>query len=184
MQPAGYMAKFVEQRPDWLACAGVVDVFSVSSCISGDFCDYTNFWMHNGYWFFDTPEVVREVAGLAGVDLARSTLFYYEAYALEFDQDAGKWLPFDPEENFPVAVEAPEHASLAGFDVASFQVRSSPECSPLSCNGLATSVPVNRHCLFESFSEAVAAIETGQFRHGEPGALRVFSVHTVPWSVA
>lgn len=184
MQPAGYMAKFVEKRPDWLACPHISEIFSVSNCISDDFCDYINFWKHNGYWFFDSPALICEVAAKAGVDLEGSTLFYYEAHELEFDQESLKWSPFDPAEHFPVAVEVPSSSSLEGFDVVSFYVRSNPECSPLSCNSLAATIPVNRHCLLGSLTEALAAIEGGQFRQGEPGPLRVFSVHTLPWSVA
>jgi hypothetical protein len=184
MRPAGYMAKFVEARPDWLACPGVSGIYSVSNCISDDFCDYINFWKHNGYWFFDNPAIVLEVASEAGVKLKGATLFYYEAHELEFDQEHERWQSFDPAEHFPVDVVAPSDASLEGFDVVSFYVRSNPECSPLSCNSLAESLPVNEHCLFGSFAEAVSAIESGQFRQGEPGPLRVFSVHTVPWCVA
>lgn len=178
------MAKFVEKRPEWLGGAAVDDIFSVSSCVSNDFCDYIPFWKHNGYWFFDTPDAVRQVAALACVELAGSTLCYYEAHELEFDQEREEWLPFDPELHFPVAVTTPENSVLEGFDVASFFARSSAECSPLSCNGLAASIRVNRHCLLGSLAEAVSAIERGQFRQSEPGALRVFSVHIVPWNVA
>jgi hypothetical protein len=178
------MAKFVEARPAWLSCASVDDVFSVSNCISDAFCDYTNLWKHNGYWLFDSPALVREVADAVGADLAETTLFYYEAHELEYVQNSKSWRPFNPEECGQVAVEPPANASLEGFDVVTFFAGSSPECSPLSCNDLAGSAPVNRHCLFGSLSEAFAAIEGGLFSSGERGPLRVFSVYTVPWSVA
>lgn len=178
------MAKFVEARPDWRACPDIAGIFSVSNCISGDFCDYIKFWKHNGYWFFDSPALIREVADQAGVALAGSTLFYYEAHELEFDQERERWQPFDPAGHFPVTVESPPNAVLEGFDVVSFHLRSSPECSPLSCNSLAEGRPVNRHCLLGSLSETLTAIESGWFKQGEPGPLRVFAVHTVPWSVA
>jgi len=40
---------------------------------------------------------------------------------------------------------------LEGFDVTTFSVANSPECSPLSCNDLAADIAVNKHCLFDSF---------------------------------
>jgi hypothetical protein len=48
MIPVGYMAKRVHKRPDWLQAPHVVDIFSVSGCISEDFADYINYWKHNG----------------------------------------------------------------------------------------------------------------------------------------
>ncbi len=49
MIPAGYMAKRVSSKPDWLNAAQVIDIYSVSSCVSPDFADYINYWMHNGF---------------------------------------------------------------------------------------------------------------------------------------
>ena len=57
MIPVGYMAKRVYKRPDWLQVDHVIDIFSVSGCVSEDFADYIGFWKHNGYWFFDSPEI-------------------------------------------------------------------------------------------------------------------------------
>jgi hypothetical protein len=69
--------------------------------------------------------------------------------------------------------------SLRGFDVTTFSLNNSPECSPLSCNSLATSIPVNEHCLFNAFAEAKEALEAGLFENSEPGPYRVFAVYTV-----
>jgi hypothetical protein len=59
MLPAGYMAKRVRKRPDWLAATQVIDIYSVSSCHSENFADYIPYWKHNGYWFFDSPKLAR-----------------------------------------------------------------------------------------------------------------------------
>jgi hypothetical protein len=53
MIPAGYMAKRVYKRPDWLKAPHVAEIYSVSGRISEDFADYINYWKHNGYWYFD-----------------------------------------------------------------------------------------------------------------------------------
>ena len=40
MKPAGYMAKRVAKKPEGWLGERVVDVYSVSGCISKDFADY------------------------------------------------------------------------------------------------------------------------------------------------
>lgn len=62
MISAGYMAKRVAIKPDWLKANEVEDIYSVSGYISKDFADYINFWKHNGYWLFDSPNVIEQLA--------------------------------------------------------------------------------------------------------------------------
>jgi hypothetical protein len=50
----------VVKKPHWLKATDVDDLYSVSSCFSEDFTDYINYWKHNGYWFFDSPEIIKE----------------------------------------------------------------------------------------------------------------------------
>lgn len=178
------MAKRVERLPEALNVPGVVDIYSLSNCISDDFADYITSWKHNGYWLFDSPGAIASVAEQLGVSLEGTVLFYYEVYELEFDQVRGEWAPFEPETSFTTAIAPPTNPRLEGFDVVSFFVRSSPECSPLSCNGLASSLPVNAHCLFSTLDESLAHVQSGAFKHGEPGPLRVFAVYSVPSAVA
>ena len=59
MIPAGYMAKRVQNRPNGFENTGIVDIYSVSGCISKNFADYIKFWKHNGYWFFDSPQIIQ-----------------------------------------------------------------------------------------------------------------------------
>ena len=80
MIPAGYMAKRIVKRPDWLAVPGIDDIYSISSCMSKSFADYVTYWRHNGYWLFDSPDVIAEVAKENAVDLGGTKLFYYEVY--------------------------------------------------------------------------------------------------------
>jgi len=180
MKPAGYMAKRIASKPDGITADGVVDVFSLSGCISTNFADYVGFWKHNGYWLFDSPEVIEQVARDNSIDLSGTTLFYYEVYKLQFDADEGTWVPFEPEDSFGMDVLVPATRKLEGYDVVTFFARSSPECSPLSCNYLANSIGTNAHCLIESFEEAKEQLEAGKFNHSEPGPYRIFAVYTVP----
>jgi len=93
MIPAGYMAKRVYKRPDWLKAPHVAEIYSVSGCISEDFADYINYWKHNGYWFFDSPELIKAVAKENSIQLQGTSLFYYEAYEMEFDGECWtSWL--------------------------------------------------------------------------------------------
>ena len=177
MIPAGYMAKRVYQKPDYLKTAQVQDIYSVSACISGYFANYISLWKHNGYWLFDSPEVILAIAQENLIDLTPTTLFYYEVHELEFDGKS--WNTFAP--NFPVNVTPPARKKLEGFDVVTFFARSSPECSPLSCNSLADKIPTNAHCLLASFEEAERLLKNGVFNNSEPGPYRIFSVYSVDW---
>jgi hypothetical protein len=179
MIPVGYMAKRVFKRPEGLKAAHITEICSVSSCMSEDFTDYSKYWKHNGYWFFDSPEIIQSVARENSIELAGTTLFYYQVYEKEFDGE--KWQAFAPEPSFPTNVIVPSQKQLEGFDVVTFWARSLPECSPLSCNSLAEELPTNKHCLFATFEEAETHLNNGTFRDSEPGPYRIFSVYSTPW---
>ena len=176
---AGYMAKRVAQRPDRLKAGRAVDIYSVSGCISENFTDYIQHWKHNGYWLFDSAEVIRSVAEKDGVQLDGTQLFYYEVYEQEFDGES--WQDFEADPSFSTSVVIPETKQLAGFDVVTFYARNSPECSPLSCNSLADELPTNSHCLLDSFEEAKRRIDEGGFTGSEPGPYRILAVYAVDW---
>ena len=179
MIPVGYMYKRVVTRPDWLKAAGVIDIYSLSGCISEDFADYINYWRQNGYWLFNSPEIIEDIAKNENINLSGATLFYYEAYEYEFDEGSKEWSLFKPEASFVTDIQVPIDKHLEGFDVTSFTAHTSPECSPLSCNLLATTIQVNRHCLFNTFGEAKEALEGGLFDNSEPGPYRIFAIYTL-----
>ena len=182
MVPAGYMAKRVVTRPDWLPAERVSSIYSVSGCVSNDFADYINFWKHNGYWLFDAPETILDIAREHGIDLADTELFFYEIHELQFD--SGKWMRFEPESSFGTNVRVPEARVLEGYDVVTFFAQARAECSPLSCNGLAASVETNSRCLLQSFDQARMLLEDGTFDDSEPGPHRIFGVYSVGWPAA
>jgi len=179
MIPVGYMAKRVTKRPGWLQAANVIDIYSVSSCVSEDFADYINYWKHNGYWLFDSPEVIRSLAREQALGLEGTSLFYYEAYEMEFG--GGSWHTYTPEPSFQINVTPPTKKAIEGFDVITFYARGHPECSPLSCNSLAEKLRTNSHCLFPSFDDAKTTLTSGGFTKCEPGPYRIFSVYSVDW---
>ena len=177
MIPVGYMAKKVSGRPDWLKAEQVSDIYSVSGCISEDFDDYINYWQHNGYWLFNAPQIIDQLAATHHLDIGDTCLFFYEAYELQYDQHQGEWQPYFPEESFDTNVLIPQQKYLQGYDVVSFSGGTSPECSVLSCNHMAEELKVNRHCLFETFEEARSCVENGVFKDCEPGPYRIFAVY-------
>jgi len=180
MIPVGYMAKRVSVRPAWLQPARILDVYSVSGCISANFTDYVQYWKHNGYWLFDSPAIIREISRDHAIDLAGLQLFYYEVCGLEFD-DLDGWRGFAPEASFKTQVVAPAEKVLEGYDVVTYSAGTSAECSPLSCNALALEVETNPHCLLASVEDARRALEDGRFRDSEPGPYRIVAVYSTPW---
>jgi len=179
MIPAGYMAKRVTTRPDWITAAHVSAIYSVSHCMSADFADYVNFWQHNGYWFFDSPQIIQKLAEEHALDLSGARLFYYEVHDREFDE--GQWVEFQPEPSFKTEVVVPARKTLEGYDVVTFSVKTSAECSPLSCNGLADEIETNEHCLLKSLEGAQRLLEDGKFKNSEPGPYRIVAVYSADW---
>lgn len=179
MISVGYMAKRVGKKPDRYRAPHVVDIYSVSSCNCEDFADYIKYWKHNGFWFFDSPDIIKDVAKQNSISLEGTSLFYYEAHEMEFDGE--RWGPWSPEPSFPTNVVLPSGKQLEGFDVVNFTARTSPECSGLSCSSLAAELHTNSHCLFSSFDEAEKGLNDGKFENAEPGRYRIFAVYSVDW---
>ena len=178
MIPAGYMAKRVQNRPKEFENKDIVDIYSVSGCISKNFADYIKFWKHNGYWFFDSPQIIQQVAKEHFIELTGTKLFYYEMYNLQFHED-NKWKSFEPDASFATDIEKPSLKNLEGYDIVTFSCRNSAECSPLSCNELSKTIPVNKHCLLSSFDNAHQLLENGIFQNSEPGPYRILAVYSV-----
>ena len=180
MLPMGYLYKHVVERPEWLHADNVIDIYSLGGCMSAEFDEeYIQFWKHNGHWLFDAPEIIELLAAENGIDLEGTTLFYYEVFEQEYDPEQGGWLAYTPEASSETAVRVPTRKTLAGYDVVSFYVRSTPEHSPLSCNGLAEQIPTNAHCLLKTLEEARDALERGGFDNSEPGPYRIIAVYCV-----
>lgn len=178
MIPAGYMYKKTVPPPGWVIGANVVDVYSVSNCVSDDFADYINYWKHNGYRFFDSPQIIEALSADLNISLDGLTLFFYRLYPFQWNSMSKQWENFASEQSFETNVVEPLHARTQGFDVVTYYVQTSPECSPLSCNNLAEDYDVNEHCLFRTFEAAMIAIESGVFEKGEPGPYRIVEVCT------
>lgn len=179
MVPLGYLYKYVSERPEWLAASQVVDVYSLSNCLSKDFADYVNHWKHNGFWLFDSPAKMLDLAKAAEIPLHGTKLFYYEAYEQQFDSNMNEWTPIPRASPFDIDVVVPAMKTLEGFDIATFAMGNMAECSPLSCNALASTVSTNAHCLLGSLEEAIGLVESFELQSCEPGPYRLIAVYSV-----
>ena len=103
----GYMAKRIASRPKWLEVPDVYDIYAVSDCISDDFCDYVNYWKHNGFWFFNSPVRIRDIATENQIDLTDTVLVYYRGHTTQFDADLDAWTDYGPDIDFATNVTEP-----------------------------------------------------------------------------
>jgi len=177
MIQAGYMYKRIA-LPEGLNCTNVTKIYSVSHCISKDFADYIPFWKHNQYWFFNNPEDMDIIIKEQKIS-DEFELFFYELYEKEFDEEKGSWQEFTAEESFGYQVAEPVRKEFLGFDIVSYSLGTSHQCSPLSCNRLCREVDVNEYCLLDDFNHAVQLTETLNISKSEPGPYRILAVHRV-----
>ena len=186
MLPAGYLLKRIVPPPAWLDANGVDRVCSVTSCVNDDVVDVQGAWRHNGHGLANAPTTLDTLAARDGIDTRDAALFFYTAYSLEMEADGWTfdrawWRPRtrlrSAREADAVLLPAGWPALPAiGYDVV--VAGDFIEHSPLSCNGVAARVPVNRHCLFDRLVDAVAAIDNGAFGDGcEPGIYTIYGVY-------
>ena len=179
MIPLGYFYKQVLPKPDYLQNKSVVSIFSVSGCISDDFCDYVNHWKHNKYWYFDSPELMNEIIEIENISTDNLKLFFYYAYEEQYDEVSKTWSPYPFEPSFSTNIKIPSSSTFEGYDITSSSTGQFNECSPLSCNGLADEIPVNLNCLIPTLDEALELFRNNKLQGCEPGPYRVIEVHSV-----
>lgn len=185
MIPAGYLLKRVKRPPGWLKVPHVADICSVSDCVNEDVVDIEGVWQHNSFGVANDAEVLWRLVREGNIDASGAKLFFYEAYAQEMYSDGWLFSPKDWRPLSPVAsgnaeaapARAPGKTTLIGYDVVVFG--DYLEHSPLSCNHIAESVPVNEHCLLATLQEARTAVETGLFEGCEDGTYKIYSVSVV-----
>jgi hypothetical protein len=169
----GYFARRVMPRPEHLQAPGVREICSVSECISSGASDWVRHWRHNGLGWFNTVDDA--LAVVPGSERDQFRLFAYRIHAEVFR--GRERVPLDPPADVrPAAL--PEQVVSLGYDSAS---RSSDagiglECSPLSCNGLASESAVNEHCLFPTLDAAVEGAARFAIDQPEPGDYYVVEV--------
>lgn len=156
------------------------NIASVSDCLSKRPDKWVERWDFNRATFWGS-----EAAAWACVrdDLKPEfKLFAYRILPLLFDTSGiekavmiDQLFPADMPE-LPAA--APEYGRL-GYDIVERDVSTGMlgfGCSPLSCNGMAESIPVNAFCLFDDLETALAAARRFGVEQPEPGPYVIVEV--------
>jgi hypothetical protein len=167
----GYFPKATQPRPDWIKAPMVEEIASVATCISPAPEGWVQLWKHNALGFYDTLDLVREVTATAPGPFE---LFAYELFPIKCLDKA-----IEPAE-VPVDLGAvPADFEFLGYDIVTRTQTHFFECSPLSCNGAASSVRVNSHCLIdgEERAERTLLAMSAPASGVEPGPYYVFKVY-------
>lgn len=170
----GYFAKQTSPRPPEMDASHVEEIASVSDCISSGPKDWVAAWKHNDYGFFDTEELALERVAAELRDTA--DLYAYDLYPVRYEEGLEWSIELRP----PAATPPESDFEELGFDVVSRSTSSFFECSPLSCNGLASDIPTNACCLIEELDVARMIARDCESMGCEPGPYFVFGVWRRP----
>ena len=147
----------------------VTELCSVSNCLNAPPKGWIDHWLHNELGFFNTQ---RDARAILPAQASGYALFAYRLMLVRFVKGRREDLAFP---QVPMEPLAGSFVSI-GFDVVSKSISSFFECSPLSCNGFAAKAPVNRCCLLDSLTDAVALAERCSREEPEPGPYYVIEV--------
>jgi hypothetical protein len=170
---AGYFAKRVVRKPEGLDAPGVVEICSVSHCISKPPAGWIERWLHNDFGWYNRLADAQSVVP-AG-ERAAHRLFAYRVYPTMFRHGSRRdWIL--PSDVLPDPI--PDTFRSLGFDAVNVPANLGChfECSPLSCNAMAAVCPANTHCLFATLEEAVAGAARFSIEQPEPGDYYVIEV--------
>jgi hypothetical protein len=177
MIDAGYFRKRIVTRPKEIDAPRVREVCSVSDHISSGPDGWLECWIHNEFgWFNSVADATRVVPQ---PDQAAYRLFAYRVapYIYRSGDRLDLQVPADVR---PVPI--PVDFVSRGFDAVSKTDGPTRglECSPLSCNYLASEIPTNEFCLFPSLEAAAAGAERFSRGGAEPGDYYVIQVLEAP----
>lgn len=167
----GYFPKRRTPAPEGLQAAGVDEICSVSECLAPGPEGWVEAWLHNAFGCYDSPDAAEHVAGDAEGEYE---VFAYRLLPLRFSDGQAEPIGVAPAGISPLS---PNFQSL-GFDVVSKSLAQGLgfECSPLSCNLMATEVGVNRHCLVGDLETARMLAIRFSVEEPEPGPYYVVEV--------
>ncbi len=127
-------------------------------------------WRHNNRWMYDTPEAAWSVVSDNG--RRDFDLYGYRQFAVEFQNGIPSPIKL-PDLN---VVPFDRTFEELGFDVVSSSTGDGFECSPLSCNGMASEVQTNQYCLLATLESALEFARTCEGEGCEPGPYYVIAV--------
>lgn len=182
----GYCAKEIwVPTPEWGGAWGahVQEIASVSSCLSSRAPNWRDRWDFNRSTCWDNEGL----AWASGPDpsLPHSRLFCYRLLPILFGA-TGEPATVSVDDLFPVSLpDLPDEPDLAAYQSIGYDVvQSHPPklailgfgCSPLSCNGMAENIAVNRYCLLDELDNALAIAKSFGAEQPEPGPYVVIEV--------
>jgi hypothetical protein len=156
------------------------EIASASECISKRPDKWVERWDFNRATFWNTEsEAWARVPDEARPEFK---LFAYRILPLLFDT-SGIEREITIDELFPADMpelpSAPPPCERLGYDVVERDVATGMlgfGCSPLSCNGMAESIPVNEFCLIDDLETALAAARRFGVEQPEPGPFVIVEV--------
>jgi hypothetical protein len=165
LRTVGFFAKKLAPRPEEFVAPGVDFVCSVCDCsvLTASPEGWIDRWLHNGLWFFDRLETLDRVVPPA--DSAAFLRYGLRMLPVRFDEDGETPLDLSVVSPEPI----PADFVRLGYDLCSRAMGNTLECSPLSCNLLATEWSANRWCLLDSFDDALRAAAAFPQGGAEPG---------------
>lgn len=149
----GYLPKKLATRPDWLECPNVKLIASVSECISPTPPDRIDRWEHNHLGLYDSEALATAI--IPRDKSTEYTIFAHCALPVVFhDGHPSDWNPWTNTETTLPELDT-EYNEHLGFDIVGYTNGGFFECSPLSCNGVAKNINVNRFCLVDDLHRAI-----------------------------
>ena len=180
----GFCAKKVwVPTPEWGGSwsAPIQEIASVSSCLSKRALNWIDRWDFNRNSFWDDEGAA--LACMLADGCSEFRLFGYRLLPVIFDESGNPWNVatdrlFDLNlSEVPVAPDLSRYVSL-GYDVVGLPPSPYTDFghSPLSCNGMAHQVSVNRFCLIEKIEDALVTARRFGVEQPEPGPYVIVEV--------
>lgn len=171
----GYFPKHTAIRPKGIRAPDVVEICSVSFCISETAEGMVDLWKHNNYFMYDSPEQVLCVLKILHKRITKYDIYAYKLYPIIVKN--GTVAPKDVVLGSEVVVLS-DHYEFLGYDAVN---REDPNGefghSPLSCNKAAETMRTNKYCLFTSLDEAMSGAKLFSMGRAEPGPYYIVEVY-------
>jgi hypothetical protein len=168
----GYFPKKTVQKPDFLKVENVENICSASTCISEGPEGYIDLWLQNECFLYDSVATAKAIPKKLN-DQDEYDIYAFKKYPLRIEN--GESMDWDIPSVSPEPLS--DNFEFLGYDAVSMNTGTEFECSPLSCNGGAETMKVNRFCLFETFEEALWGAKEFSKGNWEPGPYYIVEVY-------
>lgn len=169
----GYFPKKTVLRPIDLNAPNVIEICSVSNCISEAPPNWLEFWLHNDFFLFNSLDDAREIIKSLS-DKHNFRIYAFRQYPISCENGTVVEIALSPIKFSP----AIEQFDFLGYDAVCKDEGEYFGCSPLSCNNGAEVIKTNKYCLFDTYEEAIfSAKKFSKEKKWEPGIYYVVEVY-------